>query len=249
MSLNLTSIYSPNFGLRKRKKNQIKFIIFHYTGMKSEKSAIRRLTSLQSRVRSHYFIKKSGEIILMVPDLYTAWHAGVSSWKNHNSLNTNSIGIEISNPGHKFGYVDFTKKQIKSLIKLSKFLIHKYKIKKNNILGHSDIAPDRKMDPGEKFPWELLFKNKIGFWYQLDKKKLKTLRGNKISIKNNQLCKIKLKKLGYPSSSKIFKNNFKFNKFLIRAFQRRFRPALIDGQIDQECMLIINKLANNQNNI
>ena len=247
--MKLRSIYSPNFGLRKRRKNQIKFIIFHYTGMKNEKSAIRRLTNLQSGVSSHYFIKKSGEIILMVPDLYTAWHAGISSWKNYNSLNTNSIGIEISNPGHKFGYANFTKKQIKNLIKLSKFLIHKYKIKKNNILGHSDIAPDRKMDPGEKFPWELLFKNKIGFWYQLDKKKLKTLRGNKISIKNNQLCKKKLKKLGYPSSSKILKNYSKFNKFLIRAFQRRFRPALIDGQIDQECMLIINKLANNQNNI
>jgi len=249
MSMNLTSIYSPNFGLRKRRKKQIKFIIFHYTGMKNEKLAIRRLTNLQSGVSSHYFIKKNGEIILMVPDLYTAWHAGISSWKNHNSLNTNSIGIEISNPGHKFGYVDFTKKQIKSLIKLSKFLIHKYKIKKNNILGHSDIAPDRKMDPGEKFPWELLFKNKIGFWHQLDKKKLKTLRGNKISIKNSQLCKKKLKKLGYTSSSKIFKNHSKFNKSLIRAFQRRFRPALIDGQIDQECMLIINKLGNNQNNI
>ena len=247
--MKLRSIYSPNFGLRKRRKNQIKFIIFHYTGMKSEKSAIRRLTNLQSGVSSHYFIKKSGEIILMVPDLYTAWHAGVSSWKSYNSLNTNSIGIEISNPGHKFGYANFTKKQIKNLIKLSKFLIHKYKIKKNNILGHSDIAPDRKMDPGEKFPWELLFKNKIGFWHQLDKKKLKTLRGNKISIKNNQLCKKKLKKLGYPSSSKILKNYSKFNKFLIRAFQRRFRPALIDGQIDQECMIIINKLANNQNNI
>ena len=180
MSMNLTSIYSPNFGPRKRRKNQIKFIIFHYTGMKNEISAIRRLTNLQSEVSSHYFIKKSGEVILMVPDLYTAWHAGISSWKNHNSLNTNSIGIEISNPGHKFGHVDFTKKQIKSLIKLSKFLIHKYKIKENNILGHSDIAPDRKTDPGERFPWELLFKNKIGFWHQLDKRKLKTLRGNKI---------------------------------------------------------------------
>ena len=249
MTIKTTLNYSPNFNSIKRSAKQIKFIVFHYTGMEKESAAINRLTNIQSKVSSHYLIKNNGEILTLVPDLYTAWHAGISSWKNHNSLNANSIGIEISNPGHKFGYVDFTKKQIKSLIKLSKFLIHKYKIKKNNILGHSDIAPDRKMDPGEKFPWELLFKNKIGFWYQLDKKKLKTLRGNKISIKNNQLCKIKLKKLGYPSSSKIFKNNFKFNKFLIRAFQRRFRPALIDGQIDQECMLIINKLTNNQNNI
>ena len=238
MSINLTfNLVRLILMSKKRKKNQIKFIIFHYTGMKNEKLAIRRLTNLQSGVSSHYFIKKSGEIILMVPDLYTAWHAGVSSWKNYNSLNTNSIGIEISNPGHKFGYVNFKKKQIKSLIKLSKFLIHKYKIKKKNILGHSDIAPDRKMDPGEKFPWELLFKNKIGFWHQLDEKKLKTLRRNKISIKNNELCIKKLKKLGYPSSSKIFKNHLKFSKFLITAFQRRFRPALINGQIDQECMI------------
>ena len=248
MSINLTQIYSPNFSLKKRRKNQIKFIVFHYTGMKSEKSEIRRLTKIQSEVSSHYFIKKNGKIILMVPELYIAWHAGVSSWKNHNSININSIGIEISNPGHKFGYVNFTKKQIKSLIKLSKFLIHKYKIKKNNLLGHSDIAPDRKLDPGEKFPWELLFKNKIGFWHQLDKKKLKLLRNNNVSTKNNELCKKKLKKIGYPSSSKFLKSQFKFDKFLIKAFQRRFRPALVNGKIDQECMLIINKLEKKSNN-
>lgn len=241
----LISAYSPNFSLKKRGKKQVKFIIFHYTGMKSEKSAIHRLTEIQSGVSSHYFIKKTGEIILMVPDLYVAWHAGISSWKNYNSLNKNSIGIEISNPGHQFGYVDFSKKQIKSLIKLSKFLIHKYKIKKDNILGHSDIAPDRKLDPGEKFPWELLFKNKIGFWHQLDKKKLKLLRENEISTQSKKLCKKKLKKLGYPSSSKILKNQFKFEKFLIKAFQRRFRPELINGKIDQECMIIINKLTKN----
>ena len=241
----LISSYSPSFSLKKRVKNQVKFIIFHYTGMKSEKSAIHRLTEIQSGVSSHYFIKKTGEIILMVPDLYVAWHAGISSWKNYNSLNKNSIGIEISNPGHQFGYVDFSKKQIKSLIKLSKFLIHKYKIKKDNILGHSDIAPDRKLDPGEKFPWELLFKNKIGFWHQLDKKKLKLLRENEISTQSKKLCKKKLKKLGYPSSSKILKNQFKFEKFLIKAFQRRFRPELINGKIDQECMIIINKLTKN----
>ena len=248
MSINLTQIYSPNFSLKKRRKNQIKFVVFHYTGMKSEKSAIQKLTKIQSEVSSHYFIKKNGEIILMVPELYIAWHAGVSSWKNHNSININSIGIEISNPGHKFGYLNFTKKQIKSLIKLSKFLIQKYRIKKNNLLGHSDIAPDRKLDPGEKFPWELLFMNKIGFWHQLDKKKLKLLRNNNVSTKNNELCKKKLKKIGYPSSSKFLKSQSKFDKFLIKAFQRRFRPALVNGKIDQECMLIINKLEKKSNN-
>ena len=240
--------YSPNFYPIKRSKKKIKFIIFHYTGMKRESNAIKKFIKIQSEVSSHYFIRKNGEIILMVPELYIAWHAGVSSWRNYNSLNINSIGIEISNPGHKFGYVNFTKKQIKSLIKLSKFLIYKYKIKKNNILGHSDIAPDRKLDPGEKFPWELLFKNKIGFWHQLDKKKLKLLRNNNVSTKNNELSKKKLKKIGYPSSSKFLKSQLKFDKFLIKAFQRRFRPALVNGKIDQECMLIINKLEKKSNN-
>ena len=98
--------------------------------------------------------------MVLVPDLYIAWHAGKSSWKNFKSLNFNSIGIEISNPGHYFNYKKYSNKQINSLLNLSKFLINKYKIKSKNILGHSDIAPDRKKDPGEKFPWSFLAKKK-----------------------------------------------------------------------------------------
>ena len=131
--------------------------------MKNEKSAIKRLTDIQSQVAAHYLIKKNGEIINMVPDLYIAWHAGISYWNKENSLNKSSIGIEITNPGHQFGYENFSKKQINSLIKLSKILIKKYKINKKNFLGHSDIAPDRKKDPGEKFPWKYLAKKKLEF--------------------------------------------------------------------------------------
>ena len=157
--------YSPNFELKKRKPDQIKFIIFHYTGMKRESEAIERLTSIKSRVSCHYLIKNNGEIVVMVPDLYEAWHAGVSSWKNFKSLNKNSIGIEISNPGHDFNYKIFSKRQIQSIKKLSRFLIKKYKIDQKNILGHSDIAPNRKKDPGEKFPWKYLAKFRIGKWH------------------------------------------------------------------------------------
>ena len=165
MSMDTTHNYSPNFDIKKRKSKEIKFIIFHYTGMKKEIEAINRLTSQKSKVSSHYFIKKNGEILTLVPDLYIAWHAGISYWKNYKSINKHSIGIEISNPGHKLGYVNFSTKQIKSLIKLSKSLINKYKINKNCILGHSDVAPDRKLDPGEKFPWRTLHKHKIGVWH------------------------------------------------------------------------------------
>jgi N-acetylmuramoyl-L-alanine amidase len=158
--------YSPNFNPKKRKANQIKFLIFHYTGMRTEKAAIKRLTDIKSEVSSHYLIKQNGEIITLVPDLYIAWHAGKSKWKKYESLNKNSIGIEITNPGHSFGYKKFPKQQILSLIKLTKFLISKYKINKKNILGHSDIAPERKKDPGENFPWKNLSKNKIGYWHR-----------------------------------------------------------------------------------
>ena len=160
MALKTTLNYSPNFSQPKRTKKQIKFIIFHYTGMKSESIAIKKLTNSNSKVSSHYLVKNNGQIVVLVPDRYIAWHAGVSLWKNYKSLNKNSIGIEISNPGHDFGYKKFSKSQMLSIIKLSKFLIKKYNIKPKNILGHSDIASNRKKDPGEKFPWKNLFKKK-----------------------------------------------------------------------------------------
>ena len=118
--------------------------MLHYTGMKNEFSAIKRLCNPKFKVSSHYLIKKNGEIINLVPDLYEAWHAGLSSWKNYRSLNKNSIGIEITNPGHQFDYKNFSKKQIYSLEKLLKYLIKNYQIKKECILGHSDISPNRK---------------------------------------------------------------------------------------------------------
>ena len=109
MSINTTLNYSPNFEVKKRKHKQIKFIIFHYTGMKRESEAIKRLTNIQSKVSCHYLIKNNGEIVVMVPDQYEAWHAGKSSWKNYKSLNKYSIGIEINNPGHEHSYKKFSK--------------------------------------------------------------------------------------------------------------------------------------------
>ena len=244
MAIKTRIIYSPNFDLKKRKKKKIKFLVFHYTGMRKEKEAIHRLTQIQSEVGTHYYIKKNGEIITMVPELYTAWHAGISQWGKYKMLNQYSIGIEITNPGHQFGYVNFSKEQIRSLIKLTKKLINKYKIKKNCLLGHSDIAPDRKLDPGEKFPWKILFKSKIGIWHNLSNKKLNSLRHKAASGKEISLFMKSLIKLGYPDKSTIYKNKLKFKKLLIKAFQRRFRPEIISGKIDQECLLIISKLTN-----
>ena len=242
MSLKLTTNYSPNFNFKKRQKKEVRFIILHYTGMKSEKAAIKKLTNIQSQVASHYFITRNGKIINLVPDLYVAWHAGISSWKTFNLLNKNSIGIEITNPGHQFGYKKFSNKQINSLINLIKFLIKKYKINKKNIIGHSDIAPDRKKDPGEKFPWEYLAKKNISFWHNLDKQKLRKLRKKKCNKAMKIIFFKNLFNIGYAKKNK---NNLKKDQyliFLVKAFQRRFRQKLVDGKIDQECLLISQNL-------
>ena len=161
MLKNTEKYYSPNFNKVKRSKNEIKFIIIHYTGMANELKALDRLTNIQSEVSSHYFIKENGKILELVPNLYTAWHAGKSKWGKYKNLNKNSIGIEISNPGHQLNYKKFSNNQIKSLVLILKYLVKKYRINYKNILGHSDIAPERKKDPGEKFPWEFLSKKKI----------------------------------------------------------------------------------------
>jgi N-acetylmuramoyl-L-alanine amidase len=242
MALKTTINYSPNFNPNKRSKNEIKFIIFHYTGMKKEIDAINRLTDIQSEVSSHYLIKNNGEIVTLVPDLYIAWHAGKSSWKKHCSLNLNSIGIEISNQGHQFNYTKFSKKQIYSLLTLSKYIIKKYKINSHNILGHSDIAPDRKSDPGEKFPWEYLAKNKISLWHTLDKKYLRKFRKFKIDDSSKKLFLKNVFKIGYSKNTKIKKNKHKNEFYIIKAFQRRFRQGLINGKIDKECLLISENL-------
>ena len=242
MTIKTIKNYSPNFNLDKRNKKQIKFIVFHYTGMRKESDAISRLTNMQSEVSSHYLIKNNGDIITLVPELYIAWHAGKSSWKNYKSLNQNSIGIEITNPGHEFGYKKFSKKQILSLLKLSKFLSKKYKINSKNILGHSDIASERKKDPGEKFPWKYLSNNKIGLWHTLKKQELIKNRRVKTSKIENIFFLNHIFKIGY--SKKIPKNLNKnsYSKNLTKAFQRRFRPELIDGKIDKECLLISTNL-------
>ena len=232
--------YSPNFDLKKRTTNQIKFLIFHYTGMKTETEAINRLIDYKSKVSSHYLIKNNGEIITLVPELFIAWHAGKSNWKNYKSLNKNSIGIEISNPGHHFKYKKFSQKQINAITKLSKYLIKKYKIKAQHIMGHSDIAPERKKDPGEKFPWKYFSKKKIGLWHNIENIILKKKRGLRTNnLQKKQFIK-NLNKIGYVKQLKINKN--KYFKILTKAFQRRFRQELINGLIDQECLIISENL-------
>ena len=239
MWLKITKNYSPNFTLPKRPKKKIKFIIIHYTGMKKETLAIKRLCNFNSKVSAHYFIKKNGDILNLVPDLFEAWHAGKSRWGNYKSLNKYSIGIEIQNSGHENKYEKFTLNQIDSLKKLLKKLIINYKINKKNILGHSDIAPDRKIDPGEKFPWKSLSKLKLAYWHSLEEKKIRKLRLIKLNKEEEKNFFEIIKKIGY---SRIKNSNISHKKILIKSFQRRFRQSLINGIVDQECLIISKNL-------
>jgi len=232
--------YSPNFNARKRSIRNIKFIIIHYTGMRKELSAIDRLCDIKSRVSAHYFIKKNGSVLNLVPPLYEAWHAGKSSWKNLKSLNKYSIGIEIQNSGHDNNYENFSQRQIISTKKLLKYLIRKYSINFKNVLGHSDISPDRKKDPGEKFPWKGLAKHKLCQWHNLNEKKIKKKRLMKLNFVEERNFMKNLKKIGYD---RILQKNPNLQKrILIIAFQRRFRQGLINGISDQECLIISENL-------
>ena len=240
MWLKITKNYSPNFSLQKRPKAKIKFIVLHYTGMKNESLAIKRLCNHTSKVSAHYFIKRNGNILNLVPDLYEAWHAGKSYWKKYKSLNKHSIGIEIQNTGYDHKHENFSFYQLNSLKKLLKILKKTYKINYKNILGHSDIAPFRKKDPGEKFPWKNLSKNKLTYWHTLNEKKLKKFRLVLLSFKKEKEFLRNLHKFGYKTIKTSNIDNRK--KILVKAFQRRFRQQLINGIMDEECFLISKNL-------
>ena len=239
--MNLTPLKSDSFSKKARNIGKIKFLIIHYTGMQSMRASIKRLLSTKHKVSCHYLISRAGKIFQMVQDNKVAWHAGKSKWGQVENLNNNSIGIELVNKGHKFGYQKFSGRQINALIKLCIILKKKYKIKNQCILGHSDIAPLRKSDPGEKFPWFQLKKKSIGIWYSLNRK---SFVSKKSSAKNLRKIFFKnLHKIGYRYFNK---DKFsKTDKLIIKSFQRRFRQEKVNGKIDLECLKISDNLAKN----
>ena len=234
--------YSPNYNRKKRPLNSIKFIDIHYTGMQSERESIIRLCNPKYKVSSHFLINQNGKVFRLVKDNRIAWHAGKSCWGKYKNLNKNSIGIELVNKGHRFGYTNFKKRQLSSLTKVCNGLIKKYKIKNKNIVGHSDISPLRKIDPGEKFPWEKLAKKNIGVWHNYRSQILKKIRGIRVSDRKNKLKFTRnLKKIGYCFS----KNNKFFYTKTVKAFQRHYRRELINGILDKESLTIAENLSKN----
>ena len=240
--MKIKHLKSPNY-IHCNKRRNIHSVIIHYTGMRSLQSAVERLLSKKYEVSSHYLISRTGKIIQLVKDNNIAWHAGISNWFKFKNLNKNSIGIELENKGHQYGYQAFPSKQIVQLIKILKILKRKFKIKNINITGHSDIAPNRKIDPGEKFPWKKLYKNDLAIWHSLDEQFIKNFRLKKLININKKNMLRMIKKLGY---TRVFTAD-SLDKDFIKAFQRRYRQDLINGIFDQECYLILNNLQNSFN--
>jgi N-acetylmuramoyl-L-alanine amidase len=205
-------------------------ILLHYTGMQTAEAALDRLRDTEARVSCHYFVHENGNIVQLVQEARRAWHAGVSSWAGETDINSRSIGIEIVNPGHEFGYTDFPIRQIAAVIALCRGIIARRRISADRILAHSDVAPARKQDPGEKFPWKLLAESGVGLWVEpvaiTDWLSLVPGDTGDTVIELQRL----LADYGYgiPPSGEYDETT----KLVVTAFQRHFRPAQVDGMAD-----------------
>jgi N-acetylmuramoyl-L-alanine amidase len=200
----------------------VSMIVLHYTGMQDDASAIARLCDPEAKVSCHYLVAEDGQILRMVPEERRAWHAGNSWWRGVTDVNSASIGIEIVNPGHEFGYQPFPEEQIDALVPLIADIKERHGITRGNIVGHSDIAPTRKQDPGELFPWGRLAKLRLAL-----PRPAKNLMDPRWTDGGFLLA---LERFGYDVSDKLA---------AVVAFQRRFRPELIDGEVDGECRALL----------
>lgn len=205
-------VLSPNWNERKL---PVSMVVLHYTGMRTAAEALERLCDPAAEVSAHYLIDEDGTVIRLVAEDKRAWHAGRSSWRGITDVNSASIGIELVNPGHEFGYRPFPEAQMEALLPLLADIVKRHDIPRANVVGHSDVAPARKEDPGELFPWDLLARYRLA----LAKPKL----AMRLVFDNPGAFYLALERFGYDITDPVA---------AVRAFQRRWRPSRIDGEID-----------------
>jgi len=234
---------SPNVSVR-RDGPRADILLLHYTGMQSGQAALERLCDPVAKVSSHYMVFENGEIVQMVPEAQRAHHAGASLWHGDDDINSRSIGIEIENPGHDFGYPDFPGHQIDAVIALCRDILKRNKIPADFVLAHSDVAPTRKQDPGDKFPWAKLYESGIGLWV---KPAPLTSEGTpstwlKPGSKGDAVSNLQkmLAEYGYglPATGEYDA----LTKAVVTAFQLHFRPACVDGIADGSTLTTLRAL-------
>ena len=218
---------SPNVGTRPAGA-KIDILLLHYTGMKSAQESLDRLCDPEAKVSAHYLVDEDGTIYRLVAESRRAWHAGVSHWAGETDINSRSIGIEIQNPGHEWGYRAFPEPQMAAVIALSRDILARHPIPSRRVLGHSDVAPARKQDPGELFDWKRLAAEGIGRWPEIRDSVL-TPDFSDAEIRTS------LAMIGYDPDARLSDT--------VTAFQRRYRPARIDGLVDPETAALIRAVA------
>lgn len=239
MSLPLIERPSPNCDLR-----QVgcapDMVILHYTGMTSGEVALERLCDPSAKVSSHYLIDRDGTVLRLVPEAARAWHAGVSSWHGETGINSRSIGIELVNPGHAHGYLDFPEPQMGALLKLLAGIHKRHAIPPTHLLAHSDIAPARKQDPGERFDWRRLAREGFGLW--VEPAQVQSDAGLDVGAAGIEVAAVQmhLAALGYglPATAHYDARTSQ----IVTAFQRHWRQARVDGRMDASSLLTLRQL-------
>jgi len=236
---------SPNFDDRTL---PISLLILHYTGMETGEAALERMRDANAKVSAHYMVEEDGSIFQLVDEDKRAWHAGVSEWQGETNINSNSIGIEIVNGGHNFPNADgnlpaFPDVQINAVIALSKAIMKRHG--SLTLLGHSDIAPARKLDPGENFPWQGLAAAGLGYWPEVQAEDRRILFKQGSRDRGVAIVQRGLAHIGY--GARVTGVIDEDTKLIIEALQRRYRPDQIDGVVDIQTMDVIKALAESKN--
>ncbi|WP_153768237.1 N-acetylmuramoyl-L-alanine amidase [Labrenzia sp. CE80] len=230
---------SPNHGER-APGSRIDMLILHYTGMQDADSALRRLCDPRSEVSAHYFVYEDGSILQCVPEARRAWHAGKGSWQGRADINSRSIGVEIVNPGHEWGYCDFPDIQIDAVANLCADICRRHDIQPRMVLAHSDVAPGRKEDPGEKFPWAELTHRQVGHYVEPAPITSGLFMQLGESGQPVEAVQSMLALYGYDVG--ITGSFDEATQAAVTAFQRHFRPAKVDGVVDQSTVETLHKL-------
>jgi len=229
---------SPNHGERNASPDMI---VLHYTGMPNDEDAINHLCNPATEVSAHYVVLQDGYIVQLVAEARRAWHAGASSWAGESDINSRSIGIEIANPGHDHGYPAFPKRQVAAVTALCRSILSRHRIAADRVLAHSDIAPSRKRDPGEKFPWKALADSGIGLWVKptpmTQAGPVFTLGDSNPAIAETQA---QLASFGYAVTASGHLDGA--TRDAVAAFQRHFRPQRVDGNIDESTLATLKDL-------
>ena len=225
----MEKISSPNFDERMGVSSP-DMLIFHYTGLPTTNDALKRMCDPEAKVSAHYMVDEEGKIIQLVNEEKRAWHAGVSSWQGVEDINSCSIGIEVHNPGHEFDYQPFTEKQIKALKELAGDIVKRHNIEARRVLGHSDVAPLRKQDPGELFPWQLLAQSGIGLWPE-------KLRKGVFSPDDIPSLQRALRKVGYGIDLTGIEDDQ--TRAVVMAFQRHWQQEKMNGKADARTVALL----------